>query len=394
MATSHKPSYDVIVIGAGIHGAGIAQAAGAAGYHVLVLEQATVASGTSSRSSKLIHGGLRYLEQFQFGLVKECLAERDLLLRIAPDLVKLQDFIIPVYRNTRRRPWQIQTGLSLYALLGKLAPHSRFKRLPVSRWQNPDDLSTGDLQAVFCYRDAQTDDVLLTRAVMSSAMSLGAELLESARFVAAIGHADGYSVRFERKGQTIEVTGRALVNAAGPWAANVAALITPHGPQPITELVQGSHIVLDEPRVQSIYYLEAPLDQRAVFVMPWRKRTLVGTTEVPFDGSDPASVSPQRREIDYLQAVVRNYFPYAEPSLVASFAGLRVLPGQDSRAFGRTRELLIAGFPAKRPRVLHVYGGKLTSYRADAVKAIKLLERALPMRKPRADTRQLRLHAD
>jgi glycerol-3-phosphate dehydrogenase len=316
-----------------------------------------------------------------------------LLLRIAPDLVKLQDFIIPVYRNTRRRPWQIQTGLTMYALLGNLAPHGRFDRLPVSRWQNPDDLGTDGLQAVFRYQDAQTDDALLTRAVMSSAESLGAELLESARFVTAIDHDDNYAVRFECAGQVTEITARTLVNAAGPWAAKVATFIAPNSPQPATQLVQGSHIVLDKPRVQGIYYLEAPQDQRAVFVMPWRQQTLVGTTEVPFDGSDPGSISPHRSEIDYLQEVVRNYFPRAKPSMVASFAGLRVLPAQDGRAFGRTRELLISGFPANRPRVLHVYGGKLTSYRADAVRAVKQLEHALPARRPRADTRQLRLRA-
>lgn len=390
---THKPGYDVVVIGAGIHGAGIAQAAAAAGYDVLVLEQATVASGTSSRSSKLIHGGLRYLEQFHFGLVKECLAERELLLRIAPDLVKLQDFVIPVYRTTSRRPWQVQTGLSLYTLLGKLAPHSRFERLSVLRWQNPDGLSTDGLQAVFRYQDAQTDDALLTRAVMSSAELLGAELLESARFVAALGQGDTYTVKYEHQGKLTEVTARTLVNAAGPWAAKVAASITPVSPQPATELVQGSHIVLDEPRVEAIYYLEAPQDKRAVFVMPWRKQTLVGTTEVPFDGSDPGSVSPHPSEFEYLQTVVRNYFPHAKSSMVTSFAGLRVLPAQEGRAFARTRELLISGFPAKRPRVLHVYGGKLTSYRADAARAIKLLEHTLPVRKPRADTRQLHLRA-
>ncbi|HEX6549136.1 MAG TPA: FAD-dependent oxidoreductase, partial [Gammaproteobacteria bacterium] len=116
--------YDVVVIGAGIHGVGVAQAAAAAGYKVLVLEQASIAAGTSSRSSKLIHGGLRYLEQWRFGLVRECLRERELLLRIAPDLVKLRNFVIPVYRDAERSAWKIQTGLYLYSLLSGFGSHS------------------------------------------------------------------------------------------------------------------------------------------------------------------------------------------------------------------------------------------------------------------------------
>ena len=125
--------YDVVIVGAGIHGVGIAQAAAAHGQRVLVLEQKALAAGTSSRSSKLIHGGLRYLEQFDLKLVRECLRERELLLRLAPDLVHLTPFYIPVYSRTRRRPWQVRAGLGLYALLGGLHAHARFRTLPRSQ---------------------------------------------------------------------------------------------------------------------------------------------------------------------------------------------------------------------------------------------------------------------
>ena len=139
--------YDVVIIGAGIHGAGVAQAAAAHGHSVLLLEQHAPAFGTSSRSSKLIHGGLRYLESGQLALVRECLRERELLSRLAPDLVRLVPFYIPVYRHTTRRPWQIRGGLSMYALLGGLGEHVRFTRVPRDQWTELDGLATRELQA-------------------------------------------------------------------------------------------------------------------------------------------------------------------------------------------------------------------------------------------------------
>ncbi|MBS1246874.1 MAG: FAD-dependent oxidoreductase [Proteobacteria bacterium] len=188
--------HDLVVIGAGIHGAGAAQAAAAAGYSVLVLEQTGIASATSCRSSKLIHGGLRYLESGQLNLVRESLRERDILLRIAPQLVRLVPFHIPIYRHTARRSWQIRAGLSLYALLGNLRRHAWFDTLPRTQWDELDGLTTRNLQAVFRYQDAQTDDAALTQAVMRSAQSLGAELVVPGEFLAAQHTANGYAVRY------------------------------------------------------------------------------------------------------------------------------------------------------------------------------------------------------
>jgi glycerol-3-phosphate dehydrogenase len=387
-----RGDYDIVIIGAGIHGVGIAQAGAAAGYRVLVLEQSTVASGTSSRSSKLIHGGLRYLEQFRLGLVRECLQERELLLRIAPDLVQLRQFLIPIYRNSLRRAWQVRTGLSVYALLGRLSTHSHFEKLRTSTWSSLEGLTTNGLHAVFRYQDAQTDDTQLTRAVMASAVSLGAELRESARFIRAENHRGGCDVYFEQTDRIDRLRTHALVNAAGPWASQVAKRITPNTIQPATELVQGSHILLSAPQVKQIYYLEAPQDKRAVFLMPWQNHALVGTTETPFTGDDPSLVAPTSQEERYLQEVIAHYFPETETSLISSFAGLRVLPDGKGRIFGRSRELLMTRDARQQSNVLHLYGGKLTSYRADSVRALNILKRALPKRKPLADTRELRLH--
>src|SRR5690348_12268607 len=166
--------FDVIVVGAGIHGVGVAQAAAAAGQKVLLLEQHIPAFGTSSRSSKLIHGGLRYLESGQFHLVRESLLERALMLKNAPELVRLRAFHIPLYRETRRKPWQIMLGLSMYAVLGGFKRGCRFGLLSKKDWSQLDGLKTDNLRAVFRYYDGQTDDALLTRSVLQSAMRLGA----------------------------------------------------------------------------------------------------------------------------------------------------------------------------------------------------------------------------
>ena len=164
-------TFDVIVIGGGIHGAGVLQAAAAAGYSALLIEKSALASGTSSRSSKLIHGGLRYLESGQFALVRESLHERAVHLRIAPDLVELKPFFIPVYGQTRRRPWQLKLGLWIYALLGGFDASTRFGSVPRREWSELDGLETRGLDAVIRYYDAQTDDAQLTRAVVESARS-------------------------------------------------------------------------------------------------------------------------------------------------------------------------------------------------------------------------------
>ncbi len=384
--------YDLVVIGAGIHGAGIAQAAVARGHTVLVLEQRGIAAGTSSRSSKLIHGGLRYLEQFDLRLVRECLRERELLLRIAPRLVHLTPFYIPVYAHTRRRPWQVRAGLSLYALLGGLKAHACFQMLPRRQWDKLQGLRGDGLQAVFQYWDAQTDDAALTRTVMASAQTLGAELCMPATFEQAVADETGCEIDVTQAGNTRCVRARALVNATGPWVIRVAARIKPLPPQPPADLVQGTHIVLDQAIVTSIFYVEAPQDGRAIFIMPWHNHTtLVGTTETPFRGDDPARVKPLPEEQQYLLEVVRRYFPRAQASISASFAGLRVLPGGGSRAFKRSREIIFATDRPRQARVLSVYGGKLTSYRADAQQALRYLTDALPARRPIADTRTLPL---
>lgn len=382
--------YDVVIIGGGIHGAGIAQAAAAGGFSVLVLEQYGLAHGTSSRSSKLIHGGLRYLESGQMALVRECLHERELLLKLAPDLIQLQPFYIPIYSNTTRRPAQLRVGLSLYALLGDMDKAARFRRVPSSEWDDLDGLKTDDLEAVFQYWDGQTDDAALTRAVMRSAQTLGAHLHMPATFTGAQLHENSCSVTYQHNGQTHTCETTVLVNAAGPWANHVLKRITPAPVQLAVDLVQGTHLLVPGNITHGIYYVEAPQDQRAVFVMPWQGNTLVGTTETLYHG-DPAAVQPLPQEQDYLLQTLAYYFPAHRhsPVVLSAFAGLRVLPVGEGKAFSRPREITLHVDRPDNPRLLTVYGGKLTAYRLTAQRVIQRLATALPNRVARADTRTL-----
>ncbi|RYY73364.1 MAG: FAD-dependent oxidoreductase [Gammaproteobacteria bacterium] len=383
--------YDLVVVGAGIQGAGVAQAAAAAGYTVLVLEQSSPAAGTSSKSSKLIHGGLRYLETAQFGLVRESLHERALLLKLAPDLVKLKPLHIPVYKDTTRGPLTIRSGLSLYALLSGLDANARFHSLPSSQWDSLEGLRQDDLQAVFRYYEAQTDDAALTRAVLHSAIELGAECEMPSRFVNAYVNSKSCVVEFESEFGFKAVSCRVLVNCAGPWASDVISRIEPGMYLPKVDLVQGSHLLLP-PLLQHYFYLEAPQDKRAVFVLPWQGKLMVGTTEkVHYGTPDGAQCSAEERE--YLLDVLSHYFPdlTVDPNTVDSFAGLRVLPRNNKTAFSRTREVLFEVDDETSPRVISVMGGKLTTYRHTALMVLDKVKASLPVKERVADTSRIPL---
>lgn len=384
--------YDVVVIGAGIHGAGVAQAVAAAGHSVLVLEQyEQVARGSSSRSSKLIHGGLRYLESGDIALVRECLHERTLLLRNAPQLVKLVPFHIPVYRDTRRRPWKITLGLLIYSLFSR----KRFHRIARASWRQLDGLRRDRLDAVFSYYDAQTDDARLTRSVLESARQLGADKLTGAEFTRARLDDGEISITYLKDGDEHSLVAKVMVNAAGAWVNHVLQRVEGLSAAAIEsyelELVQGSHVVVPG-RISHPYYLEAPQDGRAVFVVPWKNNIMIGTTERHYQG-DPADVSPSLAEIDYLLEIYNHYFRCSLDSedVIEAFAGLRVLPGGSGDAFRKSRDTHLHVDESIGPRVISIYGGKLTSYRATAEKLLKRIARVLPKSRAVADTRKLKL---
>ncbi len=386
---------DVLVIGGGIHGAGVAQAVTAAGHSVVVLEKEAIASGTSGRSSKLIHGGLRYLETGQFALVRECLYERSLLLKNAPDLVQLKRFFFPIYSNTKRRAITVRAGLVLYCALAGFDENARFSTLPRHEWETLDGLATNGLKTVFQYYEAQTDDVLLTKAVMQSALELGAILHMPALFTGAKFENGAWTIRFNKNDEEREIRATVFVNAAGPWANVVLKKIEPEQKTVPVELVQGSHIVLEGKIEKGIYYVEAPRDGRAVFIMPWHgDKTLIGTSETRYEG-DPSDVVPLDDETTYLLETTTHYFPRiacaGKDNIKGSFAGLRVLPSGEGSIFHRSRETLLHSGDMGGKNVITIYGGKLTSYRATGEKVMKKIAPYLPTRKAVADTKQLRL---
>jgi glycerol-3-phosphate dehydrogenase len=280
----------------------------------------------------------------------------------------------------------------MYALLGGFNAGTRFGTVPEHEWGGLDGLELKGLETVIRYYDAQTDDAALTRAVVRSAQSLGGELAMPARFTNAALRDDGVEVAFQRKGVSVEARARVLVNAAGPWATHVARAIHPAIDVPDVDLVQGTHIVLPLQVTAGIYYVESPKDGRAVFVMPWKGATLIGTTETPYAG-EPDAVHALPEEEEYLLAVAAHYFPAVRSMnrshIVQRFAGLRVLPAASQTAFDRSRETIFTTDRDPRPRVLGIYGGKLTGWRAAADHVWSRIGPSLGSRTRRAATDQL-----
>jgi len=359
--------YDVLVIGGGIQGAGVAQVCALNKLKVLLIEQYTLGSQTSSKSSKLIHGGLRYLESWQWSLVRECLREREILLKIAPDLVELVPFYIPIYKHTSRHPFTIRLGLSLYALLGGLSKDCRFNKVPRQCWNQLEGLETESLEAVYQYYDAQTDDLLLTKAVISSAVEYGATVIENTQFIGAEINDNSIHIQYRSskllgEQPNTQCSVKLIINAAGPWVNQVIQRVIPKPPLQNIEWVQGTHIIVAYP-LDKMYYLEAVDDRRAIFAMPWKGKSLIGTTETNYDG-DPAKVSPLATEISYLKDIFAHYFPDTRHlAVLDSFAGLRVLPSAGEDSFNKSRETLVASDNKDDPRVISICGGKLTTYR-------------------------------
>lgn len=386
--TDSASQYDIVVIGGGIQGAGVAQAAAAAGHSVLLIERGAWGAGTSSKSSKLIHGGLRYLQSGALSLVRESLRERATLLRIAPHLVHSAEFHIPVYRESRYRSWQLYLGLTLYWALAGFGGGSTFATLPIPLGTDFPGLRRSGLQALFRYCDARTDDRRLTEAVVASAAGLGATLACPATMQRADRVNAGWELEITKGGERLLVDAGILINCAGPWVDSVAATVHPAPPRPAFDLVQGAHLVLSSPIADRCYYLESPGDGRAVFFLPWQGKSLLGTTETLFHGNpDEAQATPA--EEAYLLAVLRHYFPAAAPVVTERMAGLRVLPQGATTVFKRSREVVLITDSPRRPRYIAVYGGKLTGYRATAAKVLRLAATALPRRRMRADTARL-----
>jgi len=375
-----KTDFDVLIIGGGIYGCGIAQAVSACGYQSVLIEQKTIASGTSSQSTKLIHGGLRYLEQFNFKLVYEALNERELLLKNAPNLVTREWFYIPVYKHSKRPPLFIWCGLFLYYILSR--GRSRFKWVNKETWaQMQPGFHLENLTAVLAYEDAATDDAKLTKAVADSAKSMGCTIIEEVSVVSARYVNDCWKLQLSN-GQ--ELTSKVLINASGAWVNQVSKCIVPQPPTVEVQLVQGSHLMLNRPCTAYIY--TESLDGRVMFFRPWKGKTLAGTTETSFKG-DPSGVSATPQEVEDILTTYNHYFPGSvcqQSDIEHVYCGLRVLPIAKGEAFETKRETIILRGGKDCPRYIAVYGGKLTTYRREADRVLKRVKSMLKAPKLRS----------
>jgi glycerol-3-phosphate dehydrogenase len=378
-------SVDLLIIGGGINGAGIARDAAGRGLSVMLCEQGDLAGATSSASSKLIHGGLRYLEYYKFRFVREALREREVLLGIAPHIVWPARFILP-YENGLRPAFVIEAGLLLYDWL---APRKRLRRSRRIGLRGvlegaplKDQFTTG-----FVYSDCRVDDARLVVLNAVDAQERGAAILTRTRCVAAwregnLWHAtllDAHSATMRT------VTARALVNAAGPWAAELFNGATGHDAGKKLRLVQGSHIIVPRLYAGDQSYVLQNDDRRIIFVMPYETNySLIGTTETAFKG-DPSTARIGADEISYLCACVSRYFraPLSPDAVVESFSGVRPLYDDGAKnASAATRDYVLnLDTPLGGAPLLSVFGGKITTYRRLAEDAMGKL--SLYLKPPR-----------
>jgi glycerol-3-phosphate dehydrogenase len=364
--------FDLLVIGGGIHGAAVARDASGRGHKVLLAEKGDYASATSSASSKLIHGGLRYLEQAEFGLVRESLIERAQLLKTAPHLVAPLRFLLPLYRWQKRPAWVLRSGLLLYDLLAmgeRIAPSGHLTRKETDALPR---LRREQLTAVLQYHDAMADDARLTLANLLDARARGADILNRRAVTAIAPLADGYAVEFDERGTKRRVTARFIVNAAGPWITDIDAMTTP-SPHPCAlRLVRGSHIVLKMPDPpQADAYTLQDENERAVFVIPWldQRFLIVGTTDVPHRG-DPGEVHCSPEERRYLLDAYNRYFadprgPVTEADIVFTWSGVRALEDDaETKPSRLSRAPALSSVANGTGGFVTLYGGKLTTHRA------------------------------
>jgi len=375
-------SFDLLVIGGGINGVGIARDAAGRGLTVLLCEQKDLGGATSSASTKLIHGGLRYLEYYEFKLVREALREREVLLRAAPHIIWPLRFVLP--HDAGQRPaWMIRLGLFLYDHLGgrELLPASR--GLDLRRDPAGEALKPGFRKA-FEYSDCWVDDARLVVLNARDLAARGGTVATRTRCTAARRVEGRWEVRLQsEEGAERRVFARALVNAAGPWVSDVLSGVAGFNRTAAVRLIKGSHIVV--PRIQGhdrAYIFQNP-DRRIVFAIPYEQRfTLIGTTDVPFEG-DPAGVSITAEETAYLCGAVNRYLRSAlrPADVVWTYAGVRPLfDDRRASASAVTRDYVFdldtgAGGGGEAP-LLSVFGGKITTYRKLAEHA---MERLLPL---------------
>jgi glycerol-3-phosphate dehydrogenase len=391
MTTSSAAPFDLVIIGGGITGAGIARDAALRGLKIGLFEKSDFGSGTSSKSSKLIHGGLRYLEHGEIGLVFESVSERRVQQRVAPHLVRPLAFLVPIYRDSKPGLELMNLGLWIYdslALFRAPRMHKTFRGAKAARAVEP-CLRTDGLRGVIEYYDCATDDARLVLENILDAQALGADCrsyTEVRRLVRdGRGRVTAVEVRDVLTGQASEVACRAVVLAAGAWTDEAVRRFELPVGRELLRRTKGVHIVIPHERLPlaRACTLISPVDGRVIFAIPWRGRTVVGTTDTDFDGTAD-DVHADADDVRYLCESANGYFPasdLAPADVIATWAGLRPLiragDDQPESAVSREHEVF-----TRDDGVVIIAGGKLTTYRRMAAEAV------------RAATRWLREHDD
>ncbi len=371
---------DLVVVGAGVTGAGIARDAARRGLRVVLLEQNDIAYGTSSRSSKLIHGGLRYLETYEFSLVFESVSERRIVMDLAPHLVNPMAFLFPVYQGSRKSLRMISAGMWLYDGLALFRSPKRHRTLNPSEVAKEEPLLKQEgLQGAPLYYDCSTDDARLTLETVIDATQNGAVVATWARVDALVkndqGRIAGVVVKNARDGSLKEVNAHAVINATGPWTDEVLAMSGPRKGK-LLRPTKGVHIVVDREKlpVEHAVVLFHPDDNRVLFALPWGDRTYVGTTDTDYDGV-PGEEAATLEDVDYLIAAPNHSFPTSQITrgdVVSTWAGLRPLIAPEPEVgemaesqVSREHQIVIG-----EDGLITIAGGKLTTYRKMAQECV------------------------
>jgi len=373
---SDKP-YDIAIIGGGVNGCGIARDAAGRGLRVFLAERDDLACGTSSASTKLIHGGLRYLEHYEFRLVRESLIEREVLLSMAPHIIRPLRFVLP-HQTGLRPAWLIRIGLFLYDHMGGRKLLAPCRTLDLRRDPAGEPLKPGLVKG-FEYSDCWVEDARLVVLNAMDASRLGADIRVRTEVVQAKRQDDHWLVGVENRetGRRDTITARMLINAAGPWISDVISQRIVADARSKTRLVKGSHIVVPRMFDHDRAYIFQNPDRRIIFAIPYeRDFTLIGTTDVDFQG-DPANAAASPDEIAYLCRAVTEYFsaPIEPEQVVWTYSGVRPLYDDGaSEAQEATRDYVLElEESAGEPPLLNIFGGKITTYRRLAEDALDKL---------------------
>lgn len=380
---------DVLIVGGGITGAGIARDAARRGYTTALVEMNDLAYGTSSRSSKLVHGGLRYLEHYEFGMVFESVSERRILMDLAPHLVNPLAFLFPVYKGARQKRWLINAGMWLYDGLSLFRSPKIHKNLgPEEVAEREPTLKQEGLTGAPLYYDCSTDDARLTLETAIDAAHQGAIIATGAKVERFLlderGRVCGAEVSDHLEGgESKSIRAGVVINATGPWTDAVRALspVPGQAPRDVLRPTKGVHIVVDAAKlpVKHAVVCFHPEDERVLFALPWGDRAYVGTTDTDYTGA-PGDVAATAQDVEYLIDAANYHFPQHQlekSDVIATWAGLRPLvapagDGVDESAVSREHEILVG-----RNGLLTIAGGKLTTYRRMSAEVVDRAEQLL-----------------